>query len=74
MCSQISNELISIKTDDSEITDLFWASNPALNFGRNKHYIQLSKEDAYKWRTSPGSHVYEVSDGWSVNKYICQCE
>jgi len=60
--------------DNSEIKQFSWAADQPLNPTKNTDHIQLRKADGYKWRTSSGSNVYEDPDGWSVNKYICQCE
>ena len=40
----------------------------------NENRLQLRKNADYRWNDADGYDRYEQVDGWSVNKYICQCK
>ena len=61
-------------TDGSEITEFFWATGEPNNQQSNEDRIQLRQNADYKWNDNSGGDILEASDGWSVNKYICQCK
>ena len=40
----------------------------------NENRLQLRKNADYRWNDADGYDIYDKVDGWSVNKYICQCK
>ena len=60
--------------DDTKIAMTDWAAGEPSNLRGNENRLQLRKAAGYRWNDADGKVKYEQVDGWSVNKYICECE
>ena len=60
--------------DNTKILETDWANGEPSNLRGNENRIQLRKNADYRWNDADGNDRYEQVDGWSVNKYICQCK